>query len=1054
MPLDDDPRWYKDAVVYEVHVRAFQDSSNDGIGDFRGLIRRLPWLRDLGVTCLWLLPFYPSPLRDDGYDISDYRSVHPDYGTLRDFREFLDAAHRLGLRVITELVLNHTSDQHPWFQDARRAPAGSSKRSWYVWSDDPDRYGQTRIIFTDTETSNWSWDPVARQYYWHRFFSHQPDLNFDHPPVRRAVERVLKFWLDMGVDGVRLDAVPYLIERDGTNCENLPETHAILRDLRRVADRYHPRRVFLAEANQWPQDVIQYFGDGDECHMAYHFPLMPRLFMALAQEDSHPVVEIMGRTPEIPEDCQWALFLRNHDELTLEMVTDDERDYLYKAYAADPRMRINVGIRRRLAPLLGNSRPRIELLNGLLLSLPGTPVLYYGDEIGMGDNIYLGDRNGVRTPMQWSPDRNAGFSSCEFARLSSPPVMDGVYGFQALNVEAQERDPSSLLRWMRRILSVRSGSRVFGRGATRFLETSNRRILAYLRELDGESLLIVANFSRHAQPVDLPLGDFAGAVPIEMFGGTPFPQVGMDDYPLTLAPHGFYWFRLDSPKVRAEGMRSGRLAAPRDSFPLIEIEGNPDAWWRDDHDRIPLQDQIGPWLLGRPWFHNRGRSLESCRIIEAVPLGGATVALLVRVAGSRNTSQEVLVFLDRVQGEEAERILRNQPDAILARLGASGGDLGLLVDALSNPTGLEAIASCFTDRAKKGSLDFATGESETSPADASLKLVSSSGRHPFVSWGERILKFFHHLHDARHPVEEALAHLAAVGYARSPRIVGTLRQGAQQRLAIVLMERIPHQGTVDERFQDACLTHLEEYVPQSASSITPRDHALRPSLEMASRLGTRVGELHAALATDSVIAGFGRTSPGAESLRSFRDRLSLALSVRVNAEAEHQPSENIPDLAGIPATLSARPEPGAWIRCHGDLHLGQILWNETDFHFVDFEGESGSTLAVRRAPRSPFFDLARLRFSLAQTADTALASWHGSPETGREIADAWGERLWTSFMAAYLETEAADLLPPPPTRRAWWSAHLLERALAKPGTSLSRIASLLDLPGGFEVPRG
>ena len=566
-----DPLWYKDAIVYQVHVRTFRDSNGDGIGDFRGLTERLDYIRDLGVTTIWLQPFYPSPLRDDGYDIASYREVHPQYGTLADFRHFLREAHRLGLQVITELVINHTSDQHPWFQAARRAPAGSAKRNYYVWSDDDHKWPETRIIFTDTEPSNWTWDPIAKAYYWHRFFSHQPDLNFDNPHVLKAVIKVMQFWFDMGVDGMRLDAIPYLKERDGTNNENLPETHEVLKQLRAELDSRYSDRFFLAEANQWPEDVREYFGDGDECHVAYHFPLMPRMYMAIAQEDRHPIIEIMQQTPEIPDNCQWAIFLRNHDELTLEMVTSRERDYMYRMYAADPRARINLGIRRRLAPLLENDGEKIRLMNSLLLSMPGSPIIYYGDELGMGDNVYLGDRNAVRTPMQWSPDRNGGFSSADPQRLYLPTVMDPVYGYQAVNVEAQQREPSSLLNWMRRILAVRKRHTAFGRGKLSFLRAGNRKVLAYLRTHDTEHVLCVANLSRTPQPVELDLGRFKGMVPVELTGQTPFPPIGELPYLLTLAGHGFYWFHLsdrnDAPTWHEEWL--GKEEAPV----LVLIDG-------------------------------------------------------------------------------------------------------------------------------------------------------------------------------------------------------------------------------------------------------------------------------------------------------------------------------------------------------------------------------------------------------------------------------------------------------------------------------------------------
>ncbi|HEY8174748.1 MAG TPA: maltose alpha-D-glucosyltransferase [Gemmatimonadaceae bacterium] len=541
---DNDPLWYKDAVIYQLHVKSYRDSNADGFGDFKGLIEKLDYIQQLGVDCIWLLPFYPSPLRDDGYDISSYESINPTYGTIDDFKAFLHAAHERGIRVITELVINHTSDQHPWFQRARQAPKGSPERNWYVWSDDPNKYAGTRIIFTDTETSNWAWDPVAQQFFWHRFFSHQPDLNFDNPDVIEAVKNVMRFWLRMGVDGLRLDAIPYLIERDGTKCENLPETHAVLQELRRSLDEEFEGRIFLAEANQWPTDVHAYFGDSNECHMAFHFPVMPRMYMALRKEDRTPLVDIMRQTPAIPEDCQWAIFLRNHDELTLEMVTDEERDYMYREYAREPRMRVNVGIRRRLAPLMDNGRRQMEIMNALLMSLPGTPIVYYGDEIGMGDNVYLGDRNGVRTPMQWSADRNAGFSEAEGAALYSPVLADPPYSYHNVNVAAQERTATSLLRWMRRLVGIRKKFHAFGRGTFQALDPNNRRVLVFLRRYHDEVILCVNNLSRFAQFVELDLREFCGWVPLELYGNTAFPPLGELPYLLTLGPHNFLWFRL------------------------------------------------------------------------------------------------------------------------------------------------------------------------------------------------------------------------------------------------------------------------------------------------------------------------------------------------------------------------------------------------------------------------------------------------------------------------------------------------------------------------------
>jgi maltose alpha-D-glucosyltransferase / alpha-amylase len=540
---DSDPLWYKDSLIYELHVRAFNDSNGDGIGDFPGLLEKLDYLEDLGVTAIWLLPFYPSPLKDDGYDIADYTGVNPAYGTLEDFRDLLEQAHRRNLRVITELVINHTSDQHPWFQEARSS-RDNPRRDWYVWSDTDERYRGARVIFRDTELSNWAWDPVSKSYYWHRFFSHQPDLNYDNPAVSEEMWKVMKFWRDMGVDGFRVDAVPYLVEREGTSCENLPETHEVVKFLRRRLDENYPQNFLLAEANQWPADVRHYFGSGDEFHMAFHFPLMPRMFMAVNLEDRKPIMDILQQTPEIPETCQWGIFLRNHDELTLEMVTDEERDYMYDAYAMDNTARLNLGIRRRLAPLMENDRRRLELMNGMLMSLPGTPLLYYGDEIGMGDNIYLGDRKGVRTPMQWNGGWNAGFSTADPERLYAPLILNPVYGYPTVNVAAQRRSVHSLFSWMKRLIRVRKSCRAFSRGRLELLRPRNHRVFAYVRELENEKALVVNNLSSSAQAVELDLGSFEGYIPIEMFGGNPFPRIGRLPYFLTLGPHHFYWFRL------------------------------------------------------------------------------------------------------------------------------------------------------------------------------------------------------------------------------------------------------------------------------------------------------------------------------------------------------------------------------------------------------------------------------------------------------------------------------------------------------------------------------
>ena len=777
-----DPLWYKDAVIYEAHVRAFYDSNADGIGDFPGLTQKLPYFHDLGVTCLWLLPFYPSPLRDDGYDIADYTSINPIYGTLDDFRRFVDAAHALDIRVLTELVVNHTSDQHPWFQRARRAPAGSPERDYYVWSDSDTKYAGTRIIFTDTEKSNWSYDAVAGQYYWHRFFAHQPDLNLDNPAVRAAIVDVMRFWLDLGVDALRLDAIPYLIEREGTINENLSETHDVLKEMRRELDRTHAGRALLAEANQWPSDVQAYFGNGDECHMAFHFPLMPRMFMALRQEDRHPIVEIINQTPEIPAACQWAIFLRNHDELTLEMVTDEERDYMYAQYAADPQMRINVGIRRRLAPLMENSRPRIELMTSLLLSMPGTPIVYYGDEIGMGDNVYLGDRNGVRTPMQWSGDRNAGFSRADPARLYAPVIMDAVYGYESINVEAQERSPFSLLQWTKRLIALRRQHPVFGRGSLEFIPTTNRKVLAYVRRLEGEVILCVANLSRTVQPAEVPLGDFAGLTPVEMLGQTEFPRVGHHPYFLTVAPYGFYWFQLQR---TVTPITSRTAQTPQEPAAVPALFSGP-VWdtTLDSALRTIIERQVlPPYLRRQRWFGGKAREIAATRFSDWTTLRpGPNPAFLafVDVEYRDGGVEQYVLPLAMAEGADTPSPDTLPPSAIVAVI--SGARKGVLYDGLFDDGVCTMLLRMLREEGelplREGRL---AGSSRPLPdrpdvhPDRPIVRTAPDQSNTSVLFGTRfIMKLFRRIERGPHPEIEVGDTLAARGFTRMPNLAGVL----------------------------------------------------------------------------------------------------------------------------------------------------------------------------------------------------------------------------------------------------------------------------------------
>ncbi|MFZ5539709.1 MAG: maltose alpha-D-glucosyltransferase, partial [Pseudomonadota bacterium] len=859
----DDPLWYKDAIVYELHVKAFFDSNDDGIGDFPGLTSKLDYLRDLGVNTLWLLPFYPSPFRDDGYDVADYHNVHPAYGTRDDFRRFVREAHKRGLRVITELVVNHTSDQHPWFQAARRAPKGSGKRNFYVWSDDPNKYAGTRIIFTDSEKSNWTWDEVAQQYYWHRFFHHQPDLNFDNPQVLKAVIRTMRFWLDMGVDGFRLDAIPYLVEREGTSNENLPETHAIVRKIRAALDARYTGRVLLAEANQWPEDVAEYFGAGDECHMAYHFPLMPRMYMAIAMEDRHPIVEIMAQTPEIPDVCQWAIFLRNHDELTLEMVTSRERDYMYRMYAADQRARINLGIRRRLAPLMENDLDRIKLMNSLLLSMPGSPIVYYGDEIGMGDNIFLGDRDGVRTPMQWTSDRNGGFSRADPQRLYLPPIMDPVYGFEAVNVEAQSRDPSSLLNWTRRLIAVRRGHQAFGRGKLRFLHPGNRKVLAFVREYGDEAILCVANLARSAQPVELDLAGYRGRVPVELLGRTAFPPVGELPYLLTLPSHGFFWFRLAT-DVPVPDWHSERLA-PEDLQVLVLFDG----WSSFFRDRVvpwrigmaerlrkQLETQVLPRFVARErWYAAKGEAIRRVALADHALLKHGRQSWLLALANVETEAAEAArYFLPfALAWEDDEERSRALAPAAIAKV-RQQAQVGALADAAQDPEFCAALVEAIGAGAE---LPTAHGRLLFTPTRAFAQLagtpesrkpvtrVPGSSSNTVMQLGRQLfLKIYRRVRTGLNPELEIGRFLTDVaGFKHCVPLAGSVEyvdaDGAASSLAL-LQAYVENQGDG--------WTFTVDYVARRLES-RAADETFGDYAALAQTLGRRVAELHLAFAS-------------------------------------------------------------------------------------------------------------------------------------------------------------------------------------------------------------
>ncbi|HZA34067.1 MAG TPA: maltose alpha-D-glucosyltransferase [Vicinamibacterales bacterium] len=1056
MKLTEDPLWYKDAIIYEAHVKSFFDSTNDGVGDFPGLTSKLDYLEDLGITCLWLLPFCPSPLKDDGYDISDYRDVHPSYGSLEDFKVLVAEAHARGIRVLIELVVNHTSDQHPWFQAARTAPRGSREREFYVWSDTDQKFPETRIIFTDAEKSNWTYDPVAGQYYWRRFFSHQPDLNHNNPEVVSAVIDVMMFWLDLGVDALRLDAVPYLCVREGTTNENLPETHAVLKRMRRELDARYPDRMLLAEANQWPADVRPYFGDGDECHMGFHFPLMPRIFMAVRQEDRHPIADILRQTPELPPSCQWALFLRNHDELTLEMVTDEERDYMYDAYAADPMMRLNVGIRRRLAPLMENSRRRVELLNVLLFTLPGTPVVYYGDEIGMGDNIYLGDRNGVRTPMQWSGDRNGGFSRADPARLYAPPIMDPVYGYQSINVEAQERYPFSLLNWMKRMIALRRQHSVLGRGALEFVSCANRKVLAYVRRDEHETVLVVGSLSRQAQPVSLELDEFQGLVPVEMMGETEFPRIGDGAYPLSLGPYGYFLFRLEQNVTSV----AARAAAPE---PVVEsVESRPallagiawDTLLDGALRRYIERDALLGFLEAQRWSGKARGEMKVARFTDWGMLRAGTQPVFITLIEAERADgrrEQFLLPLATVTGAEAERIAKTAPGQVLARI--TGARKGLLVDAIVDDRAcdllLEAFASSRELAGQHGTIRAVRTDAWLPDDPATLHPIRRSATerpNSSVSYGIRKhLKLLRRLHAGLSPEIEIGSYLTRAGFTRVPPLVGWLEylSAGGQHVPLGLLQGLVHnEGETWERTLDELGRYFERVtaggaVPPpniaegslvSLAQVEPPEPVLAAvgvPLTAAAVLGRRTAEMHLALGQETQDPAFTAEPIEDAAVRSLSEAVRARLeTVMTELEAARdrlpEDTRSIADAvlrSGVPARLAPRASRDGWgrsIRIHGDYHLAQLLWSEQDVIIVDFEGDPSRPIDERRRKASPLVDVATMVRSFGYATAVGLMAFtrqHPSP-----VAASWAA-LWERWMAAnflrhYLATLGASALVP------------------------------------------
>ncbi|MDG0027380.1 maltose alpha-D-glucosyltransferase [Trinickia sp. Y13] len=1037
--LSDDPLWYKDAIIYQVHVKSFFDANNDGVGDFPGLIAKLDYIAELGVDTIWLLPFYPSPRRDDGYDIADYRNVHPDYGTLSDLRRFIQGAHARGMRVVTELVINHTSDQHPWFQRARRAKPGSNHRNYYVWSDTDKKYQNTRIIFIDTEPSNWTHDPVAGAYYWHRFYSHQPDLNFDNPAVLREVLQVMRFWLDMGIDGLRLDAVPYLVEREGTSNENLPETHAVLKRIRATIDAEYPNRMLLAEANQWPEDVQEYFGSEDECHMAFHFPLMPRIYMAIASEDRFPITDIMRQTPELPPSCQWAIFLRNHDELTLEMVTDSERDYLWNTYASDRRARLNLGIRRRLAPLMERDRRRIELINSLLLSMPGTPVIYYGDELGMGDNIHLGDRDGVRTPMQWSSDRNGGFSRADPEQLVLPPVMGTLYGFDAINVEAQTRDPHSLLNWTRRMLATRRSKRAFGRGTIRFLRPSNRKILAYLREMEGEApILCVANLSRAPQAVELDLSEFAGRSPVEMTADSVFPAIGQLTYLLTFPPYGFLWFLLCSNEDRPSWAQAGSEQLP-EFITLVLRAGQTGP--TPENVRLLESEVLPSYLSRRRWFASKDQKLHAVRLAALTTIPDAGFAFTEIEADVGRHTERYVLPLAISWGTETTVPLFMQ--LALARV-RRGRNIGHLTDAFALPLFAHGVLQKLRERAvvptvQKSEIRFVPtarfDELDSLGATPEIRWIAAEQSNSSLVIGDRaVLKLVRRLIGGIHPEAEMSRHLTEIGYANTAPLYGEVvrvdPQGVPHTLAL-LQGFIDNQGDAWNWVLDYLRRVIDELVlaPETEDADSEKLEGYRA---LTGTIGRRLGELHAALAAPSDDPAFAAEKATRADVRGWIDGARSMLEHALDVLAAEAAKENGPldeetralaqELVGRRAALVTALErhvphdvDALRIRVHGDFHLGQVLIAQSDVYLIDFEGEPARSLEERRMKRSPLVDVAGMLRSLSYASAAAQPVSENAPaqtaDRKRALFERFLEEGQQSFLAGYREAVGRAVHP-------------------------------------------
>ncbi len=1094
-PLSDDPLWYKDARIYELHVRSFFDSNADGIGDFPGLIEKLDYLQDLGVNVLWLLPFYPSPLKDDGYDISDYYNINPVYGRMADFQNFLDEAHRHGLRVITELVINHTSDQHPWFQKARRSPPGSPARDFYVWSDSPEKYKGVRIIFQDFEKSNWAWDEVAKAYYWHRFYSHQPDLNFDNPAVHEAIFKVVDYWLGMGVDGLRVDAVPYLYEREGTSCENLQENHVFIKELRAHIDRKFKSRMLLAEANQWPEDAVPYFGKGDEFHMAFNFPIMPRLFMAISMEDRFPIMDIVKQTPPIPKNCQWAFFLRNHDELTLEMVTEEERDYMYRVYANDPNAHLNLGIRRRLAPLLNNDRRKLEMMNALLFSLHGSPVVYYGDEIGMGDNISLADRNGVRTPMQWSAKRNAGFSHANPRELYFPVITEPAYHYQSVNVETQQANDDSFLSWMKRIIALSKRHKAFGRGSIEFLQPENHKVLTFLRRYQGETILVIANLSHLGQQTQLDLKEFSGYRLINLFGPVEFSPVTKSEYQFTLGPYAYYWFALQPRQGKTEPSPALKKTA---RVPFIAKSAEK---LFENENLASMEILLQNYIKGRRWFRSKARDIQSSRIKDVIPTHSPechAYFVMIEVNYVEGEPEIYVVPLSIISAERIREIRGEQPQAIVARLRPPDGSESLLCDAILDKNFckflLQSIGKKHHFRGENGQIvasstqafSSALGPDEIIPEPVPIKVEQTNTS--IVVGDKLIFKLFRQLGEGVNPELEIGRFLTKKTTFRSfPRLAGALEYYQPNATPIslgVLQVFVPNEGDAWHYTQDSLERYFQHVLAQPAKSRppVPRGNLLSLKelppltgetigghyLDLVRLLGQRTAELHIALASAPDDPDF------APEPFSFVYQMSLYQSMRGQTvrtlqllrEKMQTLPENIRAMAQKVCDLESfiieryhlvqnQNITAMRTRCHGDYHLGQVLHTGKDFVIIDFEGETARPLSERRLKRSPLRDVAGMIRSFHYAAYSALLRRASllprtgdEPELLQDWAQYWYVWVSASFLTAYLTSvKKANLLPEDSGQlQVILDAFLLEKAIYEIGYELN------NRPGWLKIP--